>query len=166
MKLWTVGSLLLVAAFPTLAETPLQAGAGAKPAPQFTLPTRQGSVCSDSLRGKVVFVDFWASWCEPCRESFPWMKSLHERYASKGLVVVAINLDKKRAAADDFLAKYPAPFQVAFDPAGKTAEAFKVAAMPSSFLVGPQGTILSTHAGFDPKKTGAIEALIQEACSR
>jgi len=147
------------------AKTAPQA-AVARTAPSFTLPSRHGTVCSDSLRGKVVYVDFWASWCGPCRGSFPWLKSLHERFADKGLVVVAINLDKSRDDADAFLAKYPAPFTVAFDPAGKTAEAFHVAAMPTSFIVGRDGTLLHTHAGFDRKKVAAIETLIQEACER
>jgi peroxiredoxin len=98
--------------------------------------------------------------------SFPWLRTLHERYASKGLEIVAINLDKTREAADEFLEKLPAPFVVAFDPSGKTAEAFKVSAMPSSFLIGPTGEIIYAHAGFDPKKTDMIERMIQEAIAR
>jgi thiol-disulfide isomerase/thioredoxin len=134
------------------------------PAPSFALPTINGTVSLDSLRGRVVLIDFWASWCEPCRRSFPWLADLHRRYAAKGLTIVAINLDKKRGAADAFLEKYPAPFVVAFDPAGKTAEAFKVSVMPSSFLVGPTGAVLFRHAGFRPNDTGTLESMIQEAC--
>lgn len=135
-------------------------------APRFALPGLHGLVVSDSLRGKVVYVDFWASWCEPCRRSFPWLKAMHEKYGSKGLVVVAINLDKERRAADDFLKKFTPPFTIAFDPEGKSAEAFDVSTMPSSFLINPTGMILSTHAGFDLKRTGEIEAEIQGACSK
>jgi thiol-disulfide isomerase/thioredoxin len=147
---------------PVLARTP----APARSAPAFTLPTRTGTVSLDSLRGKVVLVDFWASWCAPCRKSFPWLRGVRERYAARGFEVLAINLDKEREQADAFLAQVPAPFLVAFDPAAKTAEAFHVAAMPSSFLVGPTGIILYSHAGFDPAKTGELETLIQEACTR
>ncbi len=140
------------------------AGAGSPvPAPAFNLPTLAGTVSLDSLRGKVVYVDFWASWCGPCRQSFPWMKSLSDRYAGKGLVIVAINLDKDRKAAEEFLARYPAPFVVAFDPSGKTAKAFKVWGMPTSYIVGPTGAILSAHSGFDPKHTVMIESQIQQA---
>lgn len=150
---------------PVLAKTPGSPTAMPRVAPGFNLPTRDGSVCLDSLRGRVVLVDFWASWCEPCRQSFPWLKTLHERYAAKGLTIVAINLDKKRPAADAFLTRYPAPFTVAFDPSGKTAEAFKATAMPSSYLVGPTGAILLTHTGFNQGDTGAIETKIREACA-
>jgi DsbE subfamily thiol:disulfide oxidoreductase len=148
--------LILALALPALA--------GPAQAPSFNLATRQGTVALDSLRGKVVLVDFWASWCEPCKQSFPWLSAMHERYSAKGLIIVAVNLDKKRQAADKFLAKHAAPFLVAFDPSGKTAEAYKVAGMPSSYLVGPTGTILYSHIGFDPKKTEEFEALIEKAC--
>src|SRR5215471_6297032 len=130
-------------------------------APGFELPTPNGTVSLDSLRGKVVLVDFWASWCGPCRQSFPWMSKLYETYSQKGLVIVAVNLDKKREPANDFLAEFSPPFIVAFDPAGKTAEAFHVPAMPTSFIVNRDGTIVYSHAGFNSKKTGEMENLIQ-----
>jgi len=154
---------LLLAAFatPAAAKSDSAAKGSSVPAPSFALPTRGGTVVLDSLRGNVVYVDFWASWCGPCQKSFPWMKSLQDRLGSKGLTIVAINLDKDRSAADEFLAKYPAPFQVAFDPSGKTAKAYKVWGMPTSYVIGPTGAILATHAGFDPKRTAAIEAEIE-----
>jgi len=157
--------LLVTAAIPVFAKSPSTAPEP-KPAPQFSLPGRTGTVALESLRGQAVLVDFWASWCDPCRKSFPWLRALHEQYAGKGLTIVAINLDKDHDAAMAFLQKYPAPFVVAFDPAGKTAEAFHVSAMPSTYLVGPTGNILSTHVGFDPKKTDSLEKLIKEACSK
>ena len=133
-------------------------------APSFTLPTTNGTVCLDSLRGQTVLVDFWASWCTPCKQSFPWMSSMHQKYAAKGLRIVAINLDKDRGLADAFLDQHLAPFTVAFDPSGKTAKEYKVWGMPSSYLVGPDGTILFSRIGFDPKKTEDVEHLIQERC--
>ncbi len=132
--------------------------------PNFLLPTRTGYVSPDSLRGKVVLIDFWASWCGPCRQSFPWMNDVYSRYAAQGFRVVAIDLDKSRDLADEFLAEHPATFTVAFDPAGKTAEAFDVSAMPTSYLVGRDGQILYSHAGFDPRRTASLENQIQEAC--
>lgn len=137
-----------------------------RPAPRFSLPGAAGTVALDSLRGRVVYLDFWASWCGPCRASFPWMEAMQQRYRAKGLSVVAINLDRERRAADGFLARHPASFAVAFDPAGKVAEAYGVAAMPTSFLIGRDGAVLATHAGFAPGKAGELEARIQEACAR
>lgn len=133
-------------------------------APAFSLPAREGEVSLESLKGRVVYVDFWASWCEPCRRSFAWMSSLHEKYGDR-LTIVAIDLDRHRADAETFLEKNPAPFTVAFDPAGKVAETFHVAAMPSSFVLGPDGKVLHAQTGFDPKKTGEIEALLATACT-
>jgi len=143
------------------------AGAAAKPpvpkkAPAFQLPARSGTASLDSLRGQVVLVDFWASWCVPCQRSFPWMDSLMARYGKQGFSVVAINLDKQRAPAYRFLEEHPASFTIAFDPAGKTAEAYGIAGMPTSVLIGRDGTIVQTHLGFDPKKNAEFESLIAE----
>ena len=150
-------------AAPALAKAPPFTGGKA---PHFSLPTARGAVDSDSLRGHIVYVDFWASWCEPCRRSFPWMASLHERFAARGLTIVAINLDKERGAADRFLEEHPAPFAVAFDPEGHTADAFRVKAMPSGFLLGRSGEVLHAEAGFSSAKAATLDTLIREACSR
>ena len=158
--------LFIAIVFQAPAGAAQAAGNDLKPAPRFDLPTPSGNVTLDSLRGKVVLVDFWASWCAPCRQSFPWMSTLYKRYAPDGLVIVAINLDKKRELAEDFLSDFSPPFIVAFDPAGKTAEAFGVPAMPSSYIVSRNGTVLYSHAGFDAKKSEIIEDQIKEAFAR
>lgn len=134
-------------------------------APSFILDTPDGSIHSDSLRGKTVLLDFWASWCEPCRRSFPWLGMMQKQYGAGGLVVLAVDLDKKRELADAFLQKIPAPFLVAFDPSGKTAEAYKVRAMPTTFLISPEGKILHAQAGFQAKGDEALEALIRKGCT-
>lgn len=135
-------------------------------APDFNLPTSSGTVSLKDLRGKVVYVDFWASWCGPCRQSFPWMSSMFEKYGDQGLAVVAIDLDKERDAAGAFLYEFAPRFTVAFDPAGKTAEAFRVEAMPSSFIVSRTGTIVYAHEGFEKSKAGTLEDHIKEALSQ
>jgi thiol-disulfide isomerase/thioredoxin len=135
-------------------------------APSFKLPTLTSTVSLDSLRGHVVYLDFWASWCGPCRASFPWMTGLDKKYRAQGLKIVAVNLDKDRALADEFLADYPAPFTVAFDPKGGAAEAYGVSVMPSSFVIGKDGSVLLRHAGFDPQHTGKVEMQIEEALGK
>jgi cytochrome c biogenesis protein CcmG/thiol:disulfide interchange protein DsbE len=135
-------------------------------APDFSLPGTSGTVSLRDFRGKVVLVDFWASWCVPCRQSFPWMTSMMNRYGAQGLVIAAVNLDKNRDGADRFLEAFPATFPVAFDPSGKTAEEFRVEAMPSSFLVSRTGEIIHIYAGFDPVHAQAIEDQIKEALSK
>jgi cytochrome c biogenesis protein CcmG, thiol:disulfide interchange protein DsbE len=158
---------ILLVSMLTLMAAPLAfAGKPPRSAPSFRLPTSRGSVALDSLRGKVVLVDFWASWCAPCARSFPWMSALHDSLAPRGFEVVAINLDKDREAAAEFLTRHPASFTVAFDPEGKTAEAYQVTAMPSSFVIDRGGSIVLSHRGFDLKKTADIEALIRKECAR
>lgn len=152
----------LAAAPPALAGAPPHGAA----APSFTLPTASGSVSLDSLRGKVVLVDFWASWCVPCKSSFPWMSAMHQRYGSKGFAIVAINVDKSRKSAEEFLDKHPAPFVVAYDPSGKTAKAYHVWGMPTSYLIGPDRSILFSRSGFDPKHAKDVEAMIASAVAR
>jgi thiol-disulfide isomerase/thioredoxin len=132
-------------------------------APAIDLPTDDGRIKPAGLAGKVVYVDFFASWCGPCKVSFPWLKAMHEQYGPKGLVIVAVNVDKDRGDARQFIAHFSPPFLIGYDPAGKTAEAFHVEGMPSSFLVSPTGTILFSHVGFDLKDAARIEAEIKKA---
>ena len=143
-----------------------RAAAGPPPAAAFELPTRDGTVKLAALHDKVVLVDFWASWCAPCRQSFPWLGTMSERYGKDGLVVVAIDLDKDRGAAEAFLRELAPSFTVAFDPAGRSAEAFDVKAMPSSFLVSRAGRVVYSHSGFNGRDTGAIETQIKEELSK
>jgi thiol-disulfide isomerase/thioredoxin len=114
------------------------------------------------LSGKVVLVDFWASWCGPCLRSFPWMNELQQRHAGEGLVIVAVNLDQDRALADAFLKKLPARFRVEFDPAGQVATRFGVEAMPTSFLVDRRGRVRARHAGFRDAQRAPREHEIQQ----
>ncbi len=116
--------------------------------------------------GKVVLVDFWASWCVPCRRSFPWMNEMQARYADNGLVIVAVNLDTDDADADAFLREFPATFTIVRDADASLAHKFDVIAMPSSYLIGRDGSQVSRHLGFkindqDEYELEIIEALQQ-----
>jgi len=139
-------ALALAAAL--LAPMALATDAG-ETAPLFTLPNAKGeSVALDKLRGKVVYVDFWASWCGPCRRSFPWMNEMQQKYGSRGLVVVGVNVDKKRSDAERFLAQIPATFAIVYDEPGATPSAYGVKGMPSSYLIDTQGKVTYVERGF------------------
>jgi thiol-disulfide isomerase/thioredoxin len=116
----------------------------------------------EKLAGKVVLLDFCASWCEPCRHSFPWMADLQRRYAADGLVVVAVNLDQDRSLAERFLATTPAAFHVEYDPQGAIATHFGVSAMPVSFIIDRTGRIRETHVGFRQAQRSEREASISK----
>ncbi len=127
-------------------------------APPFSLPTAKGEpLALDKLRGKVVYVDFWASWCGPCRRSFPWMNEMQQKYGAKGFTVVAINVDKRRADAEKFLAQIPANFPVVYDEVGTTPAAYAVKGMPSSYLIDPSGKISYVERGFVDENKAPLE---------
>jgi thiol-disulfide isomerase/thioredoxin len=139
------------------------AAAGEAMAPGFDLPGAQGRVQLSAYRGKLVYLDFWASWCGPCKRSFPWMNGLQQRHGGAGLQVLAINLDAKGEDAAAFLSRVPAAFTIAYDPAGATARAYGIKGMPSSALIGRDGKLLWLHSGFNDNDTAALEARIQSA---
>lgn len=159
--------LLSLALALVLAVSPRPVPAAEPPAASTTpaAPPAGDGAAFDVSRyaGKVVYLDFWASWCGPCVQSFPWMQSISDRYGPRGLSVVAINLDKSRAAADKFLARSPVRFDLYFDPQGRFAERYQVSGMPNSFLLDRQGRVIHRHVGFLPADQAALEARIQEA---
>lgn len=116
--------------------------------------------------GKVVLVDFWASWCQPCARSFPWMNDMQDKYNSDGLVIVAVNVDNDRAAAQRFLDEYPAKFQIYFDDKKEVAREYEIVAMPSSFLIGRDGKLVAKHLGFKVLQQDDYEAAIRLALGR
>jgi thiol-disulfide isomerase/thioredoxin len=116
-----------------------------------------------AFRGQVLYVDFWASWCVPCRKTFPFMNALHEDLADAGLHILAISLDDNREDAQGFLDKFPADFQVALDSTSTCPVAFQVLGMPSSYVVGRDGGILHTHMGFQESDADELRALVSEA---
>ena len=100
------------------------------------------------LRGNVVYVDFWASWCGPCRQSFPWMAELQHKYGPDGLVVVAVNVDHERHEADQFLREFSPDFRIVYDAQGVLAERYHLKGMPTSFLIDRDGKVQLEHVGF------------------
>lgn len=131
-------------------------------APAIKLPTADGQVDLAELHGKVVYLDFWASWCKPCRSSFPWMHEIKERYSSEGLEVLAVNLDKDRALANEFLQGMDINFVIAFDEAGDTATQYQLRGMPSSYLIDRDGQLYASHVGFREKDKAKMEEAIRQ----
>ena len=132
-------------------------------APNFSLTTDKGKITLSEIKSKVIYVDFWATWCTPCRKSFPWMNEMHNKYKSKGLKIIAINLDDNSNRAKTFLKKYPADFTIAYDPEGETADKYKVKVMPSSYLIDKKQNIISTHFGFRNKDKETLELEFKKA---
>ncbi|WP_394392796.1 TlpA disulfide reductase family protein [Shewanella woodyi] len=121
----------------------------AEPRLDIEVKGRDGQTYSLSeLSGQVIYIDFWASWCGPCRKSFPWMDEMHNKYSDKGLKIVAINLDFDSTLADKFLQQLPAQFSIAYDVEHKVAKEFEILGMPSSYLFNRKGELVSTHVGF------------------
>lgn len=112
------------------------------------------------FRGKVVVLDFWASWCVPCRRSFPWLNNMQEKFADDGLVIIGVNLDSEAAAAQRFLQEYPAKFRVVSDPDGTLAREYDVIAMPSSYVFDRDGGLVARHLGFKVKRQDEYETVL------
>ncbi|MDP3859735.1 MAG: TlpA disulfide reductase family protein [Stagnimonas sp.] len=152
-------ALALGLATPALALKP------GEPAPAFSLPKAGGgNVSLAEFRGQVVYLDFWASWCGPCRQSFPWMKEMQARFQAQGLRVLAVNVDGKSGDAETFLKQFPEPgFTIAFDSKGATPAAYQIKGMPTSFLIGPDGTVLLVHQSFKDSDREELQAKLAAA---
>lgn len=113
-------------------------------------------------RGKVLYVDFWASWCGPCKLAFPFMQALAARYPATELAVVTISVDRQRAAADAFLRQVRSSLPVIYDAAGGLAQAWKVAEMPTALVFDRKGVMRFRHQGFLPGKVGEYEGHVAQ----
>ncbi len=114
------------------------------------------------FKGKVVYVDFWASWCGPCAKSFPFMNQLDNELKGQGLEVIGINLDEEIEEAKQFLQQTPASFTIAKDLDKKCAKDFGVKAMPSSYLIDRKGVIRHEHLGFRPGEAEEFKLLVEQ----
>lgn len=115
----------------------------------------------ETFHGQVVYLDFWASWCIPCRESFPWMNEMQLKYQDSGLKIITVNLDAERENAEDFLAQYPAEFDVLFDPKGQVARYYDLPGMPSSMVFNREGKLIERHVGFNKEKQQAYQLQLE-----
>ena len=152
-----------------LAAVPLAAAVErGEPAPAFEAPRLAGgeAVKLEALRGKVVYLDFWASWCGPCRQSLPWLQELRREFRTAGFEVIAVNVDETPADGRRFLQRFPVDYLVAGDAQGALAALYDVRDMPSSYLIDRAGVVREVHRGFNradaARRRAAIAALVAE----
>lgn len=158
-RLYVLLVAVLTVCIPSLSAA-ATVGAEAPPIQLKSLTTGQTMALS-SLRGKVVLVDFWASWCVPCRKSLPMFNDLRARIGEDKFEIFAVNLDENFDDAMGFLSKYPVNYPVVWDQAQKTPESYQVMGMPSSYLVDQNGILRAVHKGFKEQDIGKYEGEIR-----
>jgi len=140
----------LLAFFLLLGSVPANAAeeGQAAPACPAMLSETKTQIDPNAYKGKVVLLDFWATWCPPCIKSMPFFNSLRREFLKDGFEVVAINLDEDSDSATQFLTQHPVDYPIAFDPQGECPNIYQVKAMPSSYLLDKSGTVRKIHLGF------------------
>jgi thiol-disulfide isomerase/thioredoxin len=133
------------------------------PAPALELTATDGSkIKLADLHGLVVLLDIWASWCGPCKSSFPSLESLYEELRPRGLEVLAVNVDESRRDAEAFLLRHPHRMRVLLDPKGQVPQMLGAEAMPSSFVIDRRGNIRFRHSGFTETTLESYRREIQD----
>jgi peroxiredoxin len=142
-------------------------GASASLAPAFSLPSRAGDTVSlNQLKGKVVMLNFWASWCGPCRQEMPLLDQMHKRYSSLGFTLLGVNVEANTKDAERWLKDTPVSFPVLFDRDSKVSKLYDVSAMPSTVFIDRKGNLRYLHRGYKPgdesEYLNQIRALLKE----
>jgi thiol-disulfide isomerase/thioredoxin len=137
----------LLAAFILVSMTLMGASNG--PAPGFTLPVRSGgNVSLDELKGQVVMINFWASWCGPCRQEMPLLDQMHKKYEALGFKLLGVNVESDTRDAERWLAQTPVSFPILFDRENKVSQLYSVNAMPSTVFIDRKGNVRYLHRGY------------------
>jgi peroxiredoxin len=142
-------------------------GASAAMAPSFTLPSRSGDTVSlEKLKGQVVMLNFWASWCGPCRQEMPLLDQMHKRYSALGFTLLGVNVEANTKDAERWLAETPVSFPVLFDKDSRVSKLYDVNAMPSTVFIDRKGNVRYLHRGYKPgdesEYLNQIRALLKE----
>jgi thiol-disulfide isomerase/thioredoxin len=158
LVLLSTAALILCAASPSVTSETTASQTAVVP-----LPTaNDGRFDVSSFAGRVVYLDFWASWCEPCLKSFPWMNAMFERYGTEGFVILAVNVDSDRERALAFLDEAKPGFPIAWDEGKRMASAYDLEGMPSTFVFDREGTLRISHVGFRDRDRDTLEESIRE----
>ena len=153
--------ICLLASFANIAATEGQ------PAPELSLAELNSAATYElsDLRGKVVYLDFWASWCAPCRVSFPEIIQLKQDLADQPFEVIAVTVDENPEDAQRFLRRYEVPYPILHDKEGRSAATYRLPGMPTSFVIDGNGKIQLRHTGFKPGDMEAIRETIVDLLS-
>ena len=155
--------ILVVAAMLFAAGQIQAASTAAGPAPDFTLKSNSGkNIKLSELRGQVVMINFWASWCGPCRQEMPLLDQLYQRYQPMGFTLLGVNVEEDSGAADKILKEIPVSFPVLYDNKSKVSESYQVQAMPSTFLIDRDGKLRYLHKGYRPGTEEDYQMQIRE----
>jgi peroxiredoxin len=134
-----------------------------EPAPDFTLKSRSGeNLRLEDFRGQVVMLNFWASWCGPCRQEMPLMDTIYEQYKDLGFTVLAVNVDENREEAHRFLDKVPVSYPILYDPESRVSEQYNVQAMPTTVMIDRNGKARFVHYGYKPGYEDDYEKQIRQ----
>ncbi|BBM01583.1 TlpA disulfide reductase family protein [Microbulbifer sp. GL-2] len=153
--------LRLVALF-TLLISSISASAS-EPSKDFTLASNKGSnLRLEEQRGEVIMLNFWASWCGPCRQEMPLLDKLHERYAAAGFQVWGVNVDAQRSDAEKLLGKIPVDFPILFDSTSEVSKMYGIDAMPSTVFIDRDGNVRHIHKGYRDGDEAAYKKIIKE----
>lgn len=155
-RLWIAG----VAALAVVSS--ISAASVSEPAPGFALKARSGdTVTLGDLKGQVVMINFWATWCGPCRQEMPHLEALYERYQSLGFTLLGINVEQDPKGADKWLKETPVSFPVLFDPDNAVTKLYDVVAMPSTVIIDRQGKVRFIHHGYKPGYEDAYQTQVR-----
>ena len=134
-----------------LCAMPALAGTAGGPAPSFSLPARDGSnVSLAQYKGQVVMINFWASWCGPCRQEMPLLDNIYKKYGKMGFTLIGVNVEPDRKAAEAWLAQTPVTFPVLFDTESKVSRLYSVSGMPTTVFVDRKGNVREVHQSYKP----------------
>lgn len=159
----SIATLICAAALALGPTTPTAALDAGQAAPEIQLKDLGGKpVALSAFKGKVVVVDFWASWCGPCKQSMPFLEKLSKTYKDKGLVVLGVNIDNDAKSAKKFLDEVKVSFTIVNDTDKKVAKAYAPPTMPSSYIIDRDGKVRRVHAGFRAGDTQELEREIQK----
>jgi len=159
--------IAVIVATLTLSLPALAGGPTGGPAPAFTLASRAGQdVSLAQYKGQVVMLNFWASWCGPCRQEMPLLESIYRKYGKMGFTMIGVNVEPDSNAANEWLKATPVSFPILYDRDSKVSKLYDVAGMPSTVIIDRSGKLRVLHRGYKPgdenEYLDSIRTLIRE----